>query len=88
VVLAGDRHAGRVGVSLLSQAGLKEWITTSEEDYIQRAVELAEDLESLARLRSGLRERVRTSSLCDGKLLASQVEQAFRDMWKKWCDRR
>jgi len=88
VVLAGDRHAGRVGVSLLSQAGLKEWITTSEEDYIQRAVELAGDLESLARLRSGLRERMRTSSLCDGKLLASQVEQAYRDMWKKWCDRR
>ena len=37
VTLRGDRHAGRVGASLLSQIGLTDWIADSVEEYVEIA---------------------------------------------------
>ncbi len=85
VTLEGDRHAGRVGVSLLNQVGLTELIAKTPEDYVQIAVSLANDLDKLATLRSGLRERMANSPLCDGKGFTRILEEAYREMWKKWC---
>ncbi len=85
ITLAGRVHAGRVGVSLLSQVGLTEFIATDPDDYAARAVRWANDLEGLAHLRAGLRERMAASPLCDGASFARDVEQAYREMWRKWC---
>jgi len=85
VVLAGDRHAGRVGVSLLEQVGFEDWIAADEESYIARAVSAAQDIDALAQVRSGLRKRMAASPLCDGGRLAREVEQAYRRMWQNWC---
>ena len=38
VTLRGDRHAGRVGASLLSQIGLTDLIANSVEEYVEIAV--------------------------------------------------
>ena len=35
VTLRGDRHAGRVGASLLTQVGLMDWIAGSPEEYFR-----------------------------------------------------
>ncbi len=35
IVLAGSSHVGRVGVSILSNLGLVDWIATSRDGYIQ-----------------------------------------------------
>jgi protein O-GlcNAc transferase len=48
-------------------------------------VRLASDLPRLAALRTGLRQRMRQSPLCDGQRLARSIEAAYRDMWRKWC---
>lgn len=85
VCLNGTTHAGRVGVSLLTQIGLDDLIAPSLREYIRVAVHLAENLDTLARLRASLRERLMKSSLYDGKTLAIEVEQAYRRMWEKWC---
>ncbi len=85
ITLAGDRHAGRVGVSLLTQIGLTDLIADTPEDYVNRAVQLAENPERVADLRSGLRERMVNSVLCDGKTFAQNLETAYREMWKRWC---
>lgn len=85
VTLAGDRHAGRVGVSLLTRLGLPELIAQDEDDYLRLAVALAEDPARLKGLRQGLRERMRASSLCDAKGFTRQLEAAYRDMWREWC---
>jgi predicted O-linked N-acetylglucosamine transferase (SPINDLY family) len=85
VTLAGRTHSGRVGVSLLSQAGLTEQIANSPDEYVDKAVQLAGDPDRLARLRADLRPRLTGSSLCDGKSLARSVEAAYRGMWEKWC---
>ena len=51
VTLRGDRHAGRVGASLLSQVGLTDWIADSVEEYLEIAVALAGDPGTLNDLR-------------------------------------
>jgi hypothetical protein len=68
VTFAGDRHAARVGASMLSRVGLEGLVADRPQDYIETAARLAADLVGLARLRADLRSRVAASPLCDGPL--------------------
>jgi predicted O-linked N-acetylglucosamine transferase (SPINDLY family) len=82
ITLAGRSHVGRVGVSQLTNIGLPELIGHNEDDYVDIAVALANDLPRLAALRSGLRERLRASPLMDAPRLTRNLEAAYRGMWK------
>ncbi|SEC96814.1 Predicted O-linked N-acetylglucosamine transferase, SPINDLY family [Rhizobiales bacterium GAS191] len=85
VTMRGDRHAARVGASILTAIGLKPLIATTPDDYVAIAAGLARDLNLLAALRAGLRDRMRTSPLCDADGFACEVEAAFRTLWRDWC---
>jgi protein O-GlcNAc transferase len=85
ITLAGTTHAGRVGVSLLTQAGLPELITPTPQAYVELAIELANDLPRLQGLRQSLRERLAASALCDAKGFTRALEAAYREMWVKYC---
>lgn len=87
VTLAGDRHAARVGVSLLAAVGLDELVATTPGEYLAIAAGLARDPARLERLRRGLRERVARSPLRDGPGLARAVEAVYRDRWRRACER-
>ena len=87
VVLAGDRHAGRVGVSLLTSANLTELIARTVPEYQRLAVELAQNSEHLATYRSAMRDRIQQSPLLDAAGFTRAMESAFRAMWRKWCER-
>lgn len=87
ITLAGNRHAGRVGVSLLTRVGLTELIAHNPEEYVKLAVELAGDTERLGRLRAGLREQMKRSPLCDAAAFTAELERAYRELWIKWCER-
>jgi predicted O-linked N-acetylglucosamine transferase (SPINDLY family) len=86
VTLAGRTHAGRVGVSLLSNLKLTELIAPDREAYVQIAVELARDRKRLASLRQGLRQRMLASPLMNGFDFTRRLEAAYRTMWRQWCD--
>jgi len=88
VTLEGDRHAGRVGGSLLSAVGLDDLVAGSRRDYVAIAAALADDPERLHALRSGLRGRMRQSRLCDSASLCRDLEAEYRRMWRTWCTRR
>jgi protein O-GlcNAc transferase len=85
VTFAGKSHAGRVGASLLTHAGLSELVAKDRQDYIDRAVSLARDWDALAKLRSGLRERFATSPVMDAARLARGLERAYRAAWQAYC---
>jgi protein O-GlcNAc transferase len=85
VTLAGSRHAGRVGASLLSRLGLGALIAADEASYVATAARLAGDRPALATLRDGLRERMRQSPLCDAAGFAREMAVAFRRMWQSRC---
>jgi predicted O-linked N-acetylglucosamine transferase (SPINDLY family) len=85
ITLAGQTHVSRVGVSLLSNMGLKELIAESPKEYIRIAVELANDIPRLRNLHSTLRRRMEQSPLMDAPKFARNVEAAYRQMWRTWC---
>jgi predicted O-linked N-acetylglucosamine transferase (SPINDLY family) len=85
VALAGKAHAGRVGVSQLSNLGLTELVGNTTEEYIAVALRLAADIERLSALRAGLRARLATSPLTDAPRFTRNLEQAYRVMWQEWC---
>ena len=85
VTLRGDRPAGRVGASLLTQVGRTEWIADSDEDYIRIARSLAEDAERLSTIRASLRDEMKASTLGDATLFAQSMESAYRKLWQDWC---
>jgi predicted O-linked N-acetylglucosamine transferase (SPINDLY family) len=85
LTLAGDRHAGRVGTSLLGSVGLESWVARDRDDYAARAARSAGNLKELAALRAGMRQRLSESNLCNAEMFAKNVEQAYRAMWRKWC---
>ena len=85
VTLAGDRHAGRVGASLLTRIGLAELVAETTDGYVETAVRLAGDLDGLPARRLALRDRMMLSPLCDAAGFARDVEAAYRAMWRRWC---
>jgi protein O-GlcNAc transferase len=86
VARRGDRHAGRVGASLLGQIGLTDLIAGSAEEYVKIALVLADDPARLNDLRYSLRPRMAGSPLCDAGAFARKIEAAFRAMWQHWCE--
>ena len=87
IVLRGEAHAGRVGFSLLKRIGLDECIAFSEEEYVQRAVALANDVARLKQLRMCTRERMSASAVCRPEIFVPGLERAYREMWRCWCER-
>jgi protein O-GlcNAc transferase len=83
VTFPGHSHAGRVGLSLLSAAGLPDLIAPDLPAYIDLAVSLAQNPARLTDLRSNLRSRLLASSLCDAAALTRRLETAYRSMWRR-----
>jgi len=80
VTLAGDRHAARVGASLLTQIGLGELIAPTPDDYVRIAVGLAGDRPRRAAYRAKLRARLQASPLFDARRQAKAIEAAATDL--------
>lgn len=87
VTLAGEVHAARVGVSILSRMGLSELIAHAADDYVHIAVDLAGDLLRLQGLRQSMRQRMEENGLTDAKIITREIELAFQDMWRSYCEK-
>ena len=86
ITLCGNRHAARVGNSLLHQVGLEDLIANSEEAYIEIARHLASDATRLQALRASMRHRLLNSPLTDAVGFARHMESAYQIMWQSWCE--
>ncbi|HVR61180.1 MAG TPA: FkbM family methyltransferase [Polyangia bacterium] len=87
VTLVGSAHAGRVGASILSRAGLPALCAATPDDYVRVAAALAADRPRLRALRAGLRARVAGSGLTDGAAFARAFEAALGEAWRARVDR-
>jgi predicted O-linked N-acetylglucosamine transferase (SPINDLY family) len=83
VTLAGDRHAARVGASLLARVGLDDLIAADFADFSRIAADLAADPSRLENLRATLRPGMAASPLCDATRLARAFESAYRGIWRR-----
>lgn len=86
LTLSGNTLLARQGASLLTAAGLEAWIARSIDEYIGKALTLARDRAGLAALRASLRERARTSRLCDAPRFARNLENLLMTFWQRWLD--
>ncbi len=79
----GTRFLSRSGEAIAHNAGLADWIASDEGDYVTKAVHFASDLDRLAGLRAGLRDRVLASPLFDTRRFARHFADAMWGMWEK-----
>lgn len=86
ITLSGKHHAGRVGLSLLTALKLEELVAHRPAEYVACASTLANVRRKLTHMRMTLRERMRTSSLCDMQGFARKVEKMYREIWRSWCN--
>ena len=76
---------GTLGASVLSAVGHPEWIAHSEPEYVDKLAALASDLPRLAQIRRDLRGQMQASALMDEAGFARDVEDAFAQMFARWC---
>ena len=86
ITLAGASFLSHIGAGLLLSVGLPEMIARSPEEYVELAVGLSRNVDRLSGLRESLRARMAASPLCDATTFTRNLEQAYRTMWRKWCE--
>ncbi len=87
VTIAGNTAVARSGLSLARNLGTPEWIADSPEQFVKIAATLAGDMRGLAALRFSLRNRLQRSPLMDAPRFARNMESAYREMWRRWCEK-
>lgn len=85
ITLAGERHASRVGASIMTSVGLPELVCRSTEAFLACGVRLASDMQKLAKLRLTLRNKLLESPLCDAATFTLNLEEAYQQMWISYC---
>ncbi len=86
VTLSGRTAVGRGGRSILNNVGLADLVARVSAEYVRLAVQLAGDLPRLGELRRTMRDRLIASPLMDAPRFARNVEAAYRDAWRRWCN--
>ncbi|MES2049022.1 MAG: tetratricopeptide repeat protein [Pseudomonadota bacterium] len=86
ITLLERPSVGRIGASVLTGMGRTEWIASSEEEYAQKAIILAHDIEALIHMRKTMRQEMQNSALMNEPAFAQSVEKAYRQMWQIYCE--
>ena len=77
LTMTGNIHASKVGSSLLNTVGLPEWVATSSEEYIDKAIHFANDWELLTNIRKSLRQQMLDSALCNASNHTQNIEETY-----------
>jgi predicted O-linked N-acetylglucosamine transferase (SPINDLY family) len=84
ITLPGQRPSSRLSLSRIENVGLQEFIAHDASDFVAIALKFANDLNKLACIRDGLRERVEKSPLQDGPRFAEAFSNLMRETWKSF----
>lgn len=85
VTRVGRTAVSRAGLSQLHNLDLTELAAETDEGFVAAAVRLASDRPALAALRGELRTRMQGSPLMDTARFARHMEDAYRELWRRWC---
>jgi len=83
ITLYGTQPAGRSASSVLTVMGRGDWVARSKEEYIDKAVALAENPKAMSEARKTLRDELMNSPAVKG--YPEYVEAVYREMWKRYC---
>lgn len=85
LTFAGSTVAGRTGAGVLSHAGLQEFIAYDENEFVQKGIHWAGEIQALAEIRANLRDRFAVSAAGRPDILTAGLAHALRIMWRAWC---
>ena len=83
LTLTGNTLLERQGHSMLYNAGLENWVCTTAEQYIQKAIDFSKQIDYLSNLRQNLRQQVKLSPLMNSERFALNFEKALFDIWQQ-----
>ena len=86
ITLVGERHNGRFGYSLLHNMGLDELCAFSEDEYVDKAVELANDPDRITEYHLTLRRRMSQSPVMNDSIYMSELEAAYEKIYHAWIN--
>lgn len=76
----GNSFLSRVGKTMVTNAGLVDWVATDLNDYVAKAVAFAEDIPALAAVRRNMREYVVNAPLYDAQRFAGHFGEMLKQM--------
>jgi predicted O-linked N-acetylglucosamine transferase (SPINDLY family) len=83
----GQAPVGRAALSQNKNLGLaQELVGLTHNEFVSLTLKLSGNLNRLAELRGTLRKRISASALMDGRRFARNVESAYRQIWRTWCE--
>jgi protein O-GlcNAc transferase len=85
VTLAGRLPVQRIAASILTAAGLPDFVAHTPEQYLKTALYLAAIVPKTPDLRQEIRRALAASPLMDEVGIVRDVENAYREMWRTWC---
>ncbi|KAB2844555.1 MAG: hypothetical protein F9K47_03210, partial [Burkholderiales bacterium] len=85
VTLPGANCASRSSASIARALELDAFVARDPEDYLAIVGRFVADRGELAKLRVGLRDRLRRSSLTQAAPFTRALEEQYRRVWLAWC---
>lgn len=82
----GTRHGSRFGYSLLKNMGVEELTASTEQEYIDKAVTLANAPELIKELHSSLRSLMQASPVMDARGYLTSIQNAYQEIYHNWLD--
>lgn len=85
ITLRGNRWVERTGSAILTTLGRTELIALTPEEFVEKAVALANSSDRIAAYRKDLRPQMSASSLTNVESYRDDLETAYTTLWQEWC---
>jgi len=83
ITMKGNRFIAHNGETIAVNSGQSNWIAKNEDEYIEKAIFYASNLEILKDVRSRLREQILNSPLMNAPRFARNFEALLQKTWKE-----
>ncbi|MCK1734087.1 tetratricopeptide repeat protein [Bradyrhizobium sp. 138] len=85
VAKLGSSLPSRAAGSILTALGLPDWVTDSDEGYIEIATSRASQIDALDKLRRELPDKIGAAAAGNPVAYGRAVDEAYRAMWRRYC---
>ncbi|MEG4011882.1 MULTISPECIES: O-linked N-acetylglucosamine transferase, SPINDLY family protein [unclassified Microcoleus] len=86
VTRVGEQFAARNSYTMMMNVGVTEGIAWTDEEYVEWGVRLGKDSTLRQQIAWRLRQSRQTSPLWNAKQFTREMENAYEQMWHKYCD--
>jgi predicted O-linked N-acetylglucosamine transferase (SPINDLY family) len=86
VTRVGEQFSARNSYTFMINAGITEGIAWTDEEYVEWGVRLGKDEALRQLIHWKLKASRQTSPLWNAKQFTHNMEQAYQQMWAKYCE--